>query len=81
MPTREKVPETTETTEATTPATDPAQGSTDDAVTTSDDPVSRAIQAWLADHIFNGPIARSAESLAHLQSALPALKDKILKEI
>lgn len=81
MPTRAKDTETPGAADEATPEGGASQASTDDAVTTDNDPVSCAIQSWMEDHIFNGPIARSAESLAHLQSALPALKEKILKEI
>ena len=43
--------------------------------------IDRGAAAWLQDAISGGPIARATECWNHLQTALPALKSAILKEI
>ena len=43
--------------------------------------IDRGVAAWVMGEIAGGPIARATQAWNQLQSALPALKAAILKEI
>ena len=39
--------------------------------------IEAAIQAWVAEHIHNSPVAESTPAFNHLQASLPALRAAI----
>jgi hypothetical protein len=43
--------------------------------------IDAAVTAWVAGSLAGGPIARATDCWNHLQSALPALKTAIQKEM